>query len=111
MFGILCNVVRALWSANSDTRSLTLSNLALRHRPGVLERKGAMPTSMDTDRPNAPGLALADMVQMEGSAPYRATRDRDRVASPGMAAVLDVEKSAVRPRASDGLPRHPKAHP
>ncbi len=73
MFDIFIDAVRAFVSAVTDPRSLAMANLALRHRLGVLERKGAMPTSEDTNRPNALGLALADMVQMEGSAPYRAT--------------------------------------
>jgi hypothetical protein len=64
MFDIFIDALRAFVSAVTDARSLALSNLALRHRPGVLERRGAMPTSVDTDQPNAPGLALADMVRM-----------------------------------------------
>ncbi len=49
MFAIFIDAVRAFVSAVTDARSLALSNLALRHRPGVLERQGAMPHSHDTD--------------------------------------------------------------
>ncbi len=68
MFAIFIDAVRAFVSAVTDARSLALSNLALRHQLGVLERQGAMPTSVDTDRPNALGLALANMVQKKGRA-------------------------------------------
>ncbi len=49
MFGNFIDAVRAFVSAVTDARSLARENLALRHRPGVLERQGAMPTSVDTD--------------------------------------------------------------
>jgi hypothetical protein len=111
MFAIFIDAVRAFVSAVTDARSLALSNLALRHQLGVLEHQGAMPTSIDTDRPNALGLALADMVRMEGHALNRSPRDRDRVASPGMAAVLDVAKQAAQPWASDDFSRSAQAHP
>jgi hypothetical protein len=58
MFAIFIDAVRAFVSAVTDARSLALSNLALRHQLGVLERQGAMLTSIDTDRPNALDLAV-----------------------------------------------------
>jgi hypothetical protein len=92
MIRLIRDAVHAIWSAFTRPSDLMLENIALKHQLNVVLR-----TSPPRPRLSAIDRILWVWLSRTWSGWNRPARYRHRLASPGLAALLDLEEKAPGP--------------